>query len=69
MGFHHVALLPFRACFSIIFLKNCGSGEHLGTTTCLRTVVGHAPCKMLSLILSLFLCQLHFMEIIGQLRR
>ena len=32
-----------------MFLKNCGRGEGLGTTTCLKTVhwvlQGHAPCK------------------------
>ena len=35
---------------------------------CLKTVVlgkqGHAPCKILSLKQSLFICQLNFMEII-----
>ena len=68
MGYLDVAFLPFRACFPTIFLTNCGMGESLGTTTCPKTVVGgkqgHAPCKILSLQQSLFLCQLNFMEII-----
>ena len=47
-----------RADFHTTFLKNCGGGEALGTTTCLRVVVGgkqeYAPCKILSLQQSLF---------------
>ena len=50
-GFQDVAFLPSGASFSAIFLKNCGGGESLRSTTCLKTVVrskqGHAPCKML----------------------
>ena len=40
MGSQDVAFLPSRASFSIVFAKICGRGEILGTTTCLRTVVG-----------------------------
>ena len=35
-----VALLPSRACSSTTFFKDCGRGESLRTTTCLKTVVG-----------------------------
>ena len=38
MGLQDVALLSFRTSFHTIFLKNCGRGEGLGTTTCLATV-------------------------------
>ena len=46
--------------FSTTFLKNCGRGESLWTTTCLRTVFGgkqgHAPCKfLLSLLLHIYI--------------
>ena len=48
MGFQDEAFLSSRACFSTTFLKNCGRGECLGTTSCLRTMVGgkqgHVPC-------------------------
>ena len=40
MGFQDIAFLPTRASFSTTFLKNCGRGESLGTTTCPKTVVG-----------------------------
>ena len=67
MGFQDVAFLPSRASFSTTFLKSYGRGESLVTTTCLKTVVGgkqgHAPCKILLLQQSLFLCQLNFLEI------
>ena len=47
MGYQDVAFLPSRACPSTTFLKSCGSGESLGTTTCLECVVGgkqwHTP--------------------------
>ena len=51
MCFQDVALLPpSRASFSTTFLKKCVRGESLGTTTCLRTVVGgkqgHAACEI-----------------------
>ena len=39
MGFQDVVFLPFRASFSTIFLANCGRGDSLGTTICLKTVV------------------------------
>ena len=65
MGFLDVALLPSRAGYSTAFVEDCGRGEYLGTTTCLRTVVGgkqgHAPCQIRTLQQSLFLCQLNFM--------
>ena len=38
-GFQDVAFLPFRASFSTTFFLTC-RGESLGTTTCLKTVVG-----------------------------
>ena len=73
MGFGDVVFLPSRASFCITFLKNCGRGEGLMATTCLRTVVGGkqglAPCDILLLQQSLFLCQLNFMEIIRLLQR
>ena len=40
MGFQDVAFLSSRASFYTTFLKNCGSGESLMTTTCLKNVVG-----------------------------
>ena len=68
MGFQDEASLPSRASFSTMFLNNCGGGESLGTTTCLKTVVGgkqgHAPSETLLLQQSLFLCRLTFVEII-----
>ena len=68
MAVQDVASLPSEASFSATFLKHCGRGESLGTTTCLRTVVGgkhrHASCKILLLQQHLFLCQSNFMEII-----
>ena len=73
MGSHDVAFLPSKASFSTTFLTNGGRGEGLRTTTCLRTVVRgkqvHAPCKMLLLRQSLFLCQSNFMEITRLLLR
>ena len=40
MGFQDMAFLPSRGRFSTTFLKNCGRGKSLGTTTCLKAVVG-----------------------------
>ena len=64
MGVHDVKFLPFFPSRSSLststFLKNCGRGESLRTTTCDKTVVGgkqgHAPCKILPLQQSIFLC-------------
>ena len=68
-----VAFPPSRLSFPATFLKNCGRGESLRTTTCLKTVVGgkqgHATCKIFALQQSLFLCQLNFMEIIRLIER
>ena len=68
MAFQDVSFLPCRASFSTTFLKNCDSGESLGTTTCLKTAVGgkqgHAPSKILTFQQSIFSCQLNFIEII-----
>ena len=53
MGFQDVAFLSSRASCFTTFLKYCGRRIGLGTTTCLKTVVGgkqgHAPCKILLL--------------------
>ena len=50
MDFLDVAFLLSRASITTTFLKNCGRGESLGTTTCLTTVAGekhgHAACKV-----------------------
>ena len=40
MGILDLAFLPSLASFSTTFLKYCGRGESLGTTTCLKTAVG-----------------------------
>ena len=40
MGLHDAEFLPSRAIYSTTFLKKCGSGECLGTTTCHKTVAG-----------------------------
>ena len=40
MGFLDCEILLSRASFSTTFLKNCGRGESLQTTTCLKAVVG-----------------------------
>ena len=40
MSFNDVAFVPSRATFAATFLKNCGVGENLRTTTCIKTVVG-----------------------------
>ena len=39
MDFQDVAFLPTKASFSATFHNNCGRGESLGSTTCLKTVV------------------------------
>ena len=50
MSFHDAVCLPSRASFSATFLKNCGRGEVLRTTTYPITVgggkQGHAACKI-----------------------
>ena len=67
MRFQDVAFLLSRAGF-YTFLNNCGGGERLVTTTCLKSMVGgkqgHVPCKILLLQQNLFLSQLCFMEFI-----
>ena len=40
MVFQDVAFLPSRASFSTTFINNCGRGESLRTTACLKAVVG-----------------------------
>ena len=56
--FQDVAFLPSLASFSTTCKENCGRGESLGITTCLKTVVGgkqgHAPCKVLLLHITSF---------------
>ena len=53
MGSQDVAFLLSEANFPNAFVKNGGTGESLGTTTCPKTMAGvtqgHAPCKILSL--------------------
>ena len=50
MVFLDVAFLPSRAISFTTFLKNCGRGESLGTTTCPKTVARgnqrHATCNI-----------------------
>ena len=52
MRLQEVVFQPFRVSFSTTFLKQCGRGESLGTTTCLRYVVGgkqgYAACQILT---------------------
>ena len=64
MGFQDVVFLPSRACFSTTFLKNCGRGDSLRTTTCLRNVdVGKqvlAHCKIFLFQQSLFFVSVLF---------
>ena len=68
MDFHGVAFMLSRASFSSTFPKDCGRGEGLWATTCLKTVVrgkcGHASCNILFSIEPLFLCQSNVMEMI-----
>ena len=47
IGFQDVALLCSRAIFSNTFLNNCGRGESLVATTCLKSVVGVSICMLL----------------------
>ena len=67
MDFQDEAFPPSRASFSTTFPKNCGRDKSLGTTTCLKTVVGgkhgHAPYKILWFRKSLILYQMNYMEI------
>ena len=64
MDFQDVAFLPSRTRFSTTFLKNCGRDESLGTTTCLKNVVGgkqgHALCNIHLLQQSLFFVSVKF---------
>ena len=59
-----VAFLPSRDSFSTTFVKNCGRGESLRTTTCLKTVVrvskGMLPVKYFLLQQGLFLVSVKF---------
>ena len=53
LAFQDVALLPSWGSFSTTFLNDCGRGESLVYTTCLKTVdwgrQGSAPCEVLLL--------------------
>ena len=73
MSFQDVAFLPSKASFSSTFLRNNGRGEGFCITRCAKTVVGgkqgHAPCRILLLQQSLFLCQSNLMEIMILLQR
>ena len=64
MGLQDVAFLPSRASVSTKFLKKCGRGDSLRTTTCLRTVdggkQGHALCRILLLQQSPFFLSVKF---------
>ena len=40
IGFQDVAFPPLQASYNTTFLRHCGGGKSLGTTTCLRTVAG-----------------------------
>ena len=40
LGFQDVAFLPYRASFYTTFIKHCGRGEGLWTTTCLKLWLG-----------------------------
>ena len=64
MGFQDVAFLPSRANFSTTFLKKCGRGEYLGTTTCPNTVdeglQGHAASKISSRPQNFFFVSVEF---------
>ena len=72
MGLHDKAFLPFRDIFSTTFLKNCGRGERLRTTTYHKTVT-----RVKQSILNVkyfgsnkyyFLYQSNFMELIRLLQ-
>ena len=68
-----VAFQHTRASFYTKFLKNCGRGENLRTTMCLKTVdggkKGHAPGKIHLLQQTHVLCQSNFMESMSQVQR
>ena len=55
MCFQDVAFLHLQASFSTTFLKNCGKGEDLESTTCPIIVVQdkqeHAPCRIIIIIM------------------
>ena len=67
IGVQDAAFLPSRANFFTTFLENCGRGEYLGATACLKTVVGVSrgmlPVKYFCSN-EAFLCRLNFVEII-----
>ena len=73
MGVTGCTVPAIQSLFSTTFLKNCGRGEGLGTTTCPITVIGgrqgHAPSEILLPQQSLFLCQFNFMEIMRLIQR
>ena len=73
MSYQDVAFQPSRArFFPTTFLRHCGRGEGLRTTTCLKLWLGkqgHAPCKVLTLQQGLFLRPLNVMEVIRLLQR
>ena len=64
MGFQDVVFLPIRASFFTTFLRNCGSGDSIRTTTCHKTVVGgkqgNAAYKIFLLQRSLFFVSVEF---------
>ena len=67
MGCQDVVFLPSRANFMGHFFSNVEVVKPSGPP-CHKAEVGgksvHAPCKLLSLQHTVFLCQLSFMEII-----
>ena len=68
MGLQDGAFLPSQNSFSTTFLRNCGRGENLETTTCLKTVVdvskGMFLVKYFCSSKDSFLCPSNSMEII-----
>ena len=68
MSFQDIVFQPLR-----YFSKHCGRSESPRTATCLETVVGgkqgHATCKILLLLQSLFLCHSKLMKILRLLQR
>ena len=66
MGFQDAGFLPSRAGCSTTFLRHCGMGESLVTTTCLERCgwgkQGHAPCKVRSLPHILLFVSVSFCE-------
>ena len=73
MGLSRCGVPAPRATSHTTFLKDCGRGEGLRTTTCLRTVVvgrqGQAACKIILLHEASLSCQLNLMEIIRPLSK